>query len=293
VNFKFVPDIAYIQGGHDKHHLDLYIPTRKEDQLLNVVVHIHGGGWQRGDRSMANSLAMCKAYASGGYLAVAPSYRLGHYPHHIEDVAKALQWVYNNIKTYGGNPTRIYLSGHSAGGNIAALFGVNAPILIPDLPSNFIRGVILLSGVYSLYHPMGGGYSGTKNFLFVRRYVRPVFGKDETILINNSPSCLLQLRLGIPIVGKKKRWSIFGKSTSVPSENKRTSITSHPLPPIIILSAGKDWGLEMDAQNFYTLLQQAGVNVKYSIVPNTKHGTICKALKTEELALFFIREHLD
>jgi len=309
--FKFVPNIPYLdEQRHRKHHLDLYIPTRQNDeQLLDVVVHVHGGGWKRGDRSIAfyGAPSMCKFYASGGFLAVAPSYRLGKYPHHMEDVSKALIWVHQNIKKYGGNGQRIFLSGHSAGGNIAALFAVNASVLVPELPSNFIRGVVCVSGVYSLHQPLGGGGACTKNFIFLQRYVRPVFGTDETILINNSPLSLIQIKLGVPLTNtnKKKKWTIFKKeesSSSTPSSNSSSSPLesktgnigdlSHLLPPFLLLSASWDMGLETDAQNFYQLLTQLNVNVKYHVIPNTNHATICWTPKTEELALNFVRDNL-
>jgi len=306
--FKHVPNIAYLDSGHRKHHLDLYIPTRQNDeQLLDVVVHVHGGGWKRGDRSIAfyGAPSMCKFYASGGFLAVAPSYRLGKYPHHMEDVSKALIWVHQNIKKYGGNGQRISLSGHSAGGNIAALFAVNASVLVPELPSNFIRGVVCVSGVYSLHQPLGGGGACTKNFIFLQRYVRPVFGTDETILINNSPLSLIQIKLGVPLTNtnKKKKWTIFKKeesssstsnSSPSPLESKtgKTGDLSHLLPPFLLLSASWDMGLETDAQNFYQLLKQLNVNVKYHVIPNTNHATICWTPKTEELALNFVRDNL-
>ena len=64
---------------------------------------------------------MAAGYARRGLIAVAPSYRLGHSPDHVEDVAAAVRWVVRNIDKYGGDPSQIHLSGHSAGGNIVSL----------------------------------------------------------------------------------------------------------------------------------------------------------------------------
>ena len=115
---SLISDIAYVAGGHPKQKLDIYTPQEIPGSTsLPVVIHVHGGGWVRGDkgRRFYGSPDMAAGYARRGIIAVAPSYRLGHSPDHVEDVAEAVRWVVRNIERYGGNPNQIYLSGHSAG----------------------------------------------------------------------------------------------------------------------------------------------------------------------------------
>jgi acetyl esterase/lipase len=100
--------------------LDVYAPDGAKN--LPVVFWIHGGGWQAGDKSMV--ALKPKAFMDAGFVFVSISYRLlpsvdmGAL---TQDVASALGWVHKNIAPYGGDPTRLLVMGHSAGGQLAAL----------------------------------------------------------------------------------------------------------------------------------------------------------------------------
>jgi len=92
--------------------------------------------------------------ARAGIGVVIPSYRLmpqNPHPAQIEDVAAAFAWVVRNISQHGGDVTRIYLSGHSAGAHLAALLALDEKYLKKfDLPRTTIRGVIAMSGIYDV-----------------------------------------------------------------------------------------------------------------------------------------------
>jgi acetyl esterase/lipase len=73
------------------------------------------------------------------------------HPAQVEDVAAAFAWVTQNISQRGGDPSRIYLSGHSAGAHLAALLALDEKYLGKfGLPRTSIRSVIAMSGVYSV-----------------------------------------------------------------------------------------------------------------------------------------------
>ena len=87
-----------------------------------VLVYVHGGGWVAGDRS-AQSTDM-RWFAEQGWLVVSVDYTLSSAERHLWDVTQdqigcALGWVVDNAPRYGGDPTRLSLSGASAGGNLA------------------------------------------------------------------------------------------------------------------------------------------------------------------------------
>ena len=122
---RVVRGAAY--GPQQRQALDVWVPTarRYRGQRLPVVVFFYGGGWNsgsRGDYGFAGA-----AYAGQGFVTVVPDYRLVpavHFPAFVEDGALAVWWARENAARYGGDPERITLAGHSAGGYIAAMLAL-------------------------------------------------------------------------------------------------------------------------------------------------------------------------
>jgi arylformamidase len=112
-------DIPYATA-HERQVLDVYAPASARN--LPVVFWIHGGGWQTGNKSMV--ALKPKAFMDAGFVFVSINHRLlptvdmGTL---TRDVASALGWVHKNIATYGGDPNRLLVMGHSSGGQLAAL----------------------------------------------------------------------------------------------------------------------------------------------------------------------------
>jgi len=141
--------IAYADGARTK--LDVYAPEER-GAPAPVVFFIYGGGWSRGERGEYEFAG--RALASRGFVTVIADYRLYPevaYPDFLEDGARALRWVQDNIANYGGDPNRLFLAGHSAGAYNAVMqaldpsfraeYGVTLPIL----------AVAALSGPYDFY----------------------------------------------------------------------------------------------------------------------------------------------
>ncbi len=143
-------DIAYVDDGNAKHKLDLYLP--KGARNFPVMVFYHGGSWKSGDRSQYPPLG--SRFAKAGIGVVIPSYRLmpqNPHPAQIEDAAAAFAWVYKNIAQFGGDVSRIYVAGHSAGGHLVALLALDAEWLKKyDISPGAIKGVAAMSGVYNV-----------------------------------------------------------------------------------------------------------------------------------------------
>ncbi len=163
-------DISYVDGKPEdaaKHKLDVYSPKREgarergsggareresEGATSPVLFFIHGGAWRSGDRSLYTALG--NRFAKDGLVTVIPSYRLAPtnpHPAQIEDVAAAFAWAVRNIAQYGGDPKRIYVAGHSAGGHLTALLTLDERWLKKHgLSAANIRGAIPMSGVYEI-----------------------------------------------------------------------------------------------------------------------------------------------
>ncbi|MGH8985033.1 MAG: alpha/beta hydrolase [Acidimicrobiia bacterium] len=122
-------DVVYASPGASdptSTSIDVYSPA-DTCEPASVVMWVHGGGWQRGDK--ANGVAdKARLFGEMGYVFVSVSYRLTDpaaadpvtYPTHNEDVAAAVAWVTKHIAEYGGDPDHIALLGHSAGAAIVA-----------------------------------------------------------------------------------------------------------------------------------------------------------------------------
>jgi len=121
---KIITDVPYAGAGSDPLQALDIIPSARSCKGggCPVLLFVHGGGWQRGDKGRTTGVG--KAYAAAGIVFVNVNYRLSpavKHPAHVEDVAAAIAWVRDNIASHGGDPRRIVLMGHSAGAHLVAL----------------------------------------------------------------------------------------------------------------------------------------------------------------------------
>jgi arylformamidase len=113
-------DIPYAEPGDKLQVLDVYSPPKAKN--LPVVFWIHGGGWQTGDKTDVQ--VKPKAFTDKGFVFVSTNYRLlpgVDMATIVRDVAKSIHWVHDHIAEYGGDPKRLFIMGHSAGAQLAAL----------------------------------------------------------------------------------------------------------------------------------------------------------------------------
>jgi acetyl esterase/lipase len=141
-----VETAAYAPGA--EHELDVY--RIRATTPAPVVVFFYGGSWQSGRRQDYRFVAA--ALASHGVLAIVPDYRKSPqypFPAFMQDAAAAVAWTKANAARYGGDPARIYVMGHSAGGQIAALLATDGHYLqaVGMKPCD-LAGVIGLAGPY-------------------------------------------------------------------------------------------------------------------------------------------------
>jgi acetyl esterase/lipase len=149
---KLTGSFAY--AAHSRHRLDVCRPAGAD--AAPAVVFFYGGAWQSGNKELYRYVA--KALARRGYVAVVPDYRIypeARYPDFLEDGALVVRWVKDNIARFGGDPAKLFLTGHSAGAHIAAMLSLDARWLagVGLNPGRDIAGLIGLAGPYD-YMPL-------------------------------------------------------------------------------------------------------------------------------------------
>lgn len=139
-------------GEHPKQRLDVYQPA-KPVQGAPVLLFLHGGGFMEGDRAHYGFVAA--PYAKHGIVTVVSGYRLAKngvpYPAQSDDVKATLRWIHDNIARFGGDPRKIYLSGHSVGATLLADVSFDRRWMrAAGLAATDIKGIAAISGDYDL-----------------------------------------------------------------------------------------------------------------------------------------------
>ena len=140
-------DIAYGTAPAEK--LDVF-PAREKS--APVLFFIHGGYWRALDKSDHSFVA--PPFTREGACVVVPNYTLCPavtVPHITMQMVRALAWTWRNVATYGGDPQRITVAGHSAGGQLAAMMLACVwPAFEKKLPSTLVRNSLAISALHDL-----------------------------------------------------------------------------------------------------------------------------------------------
>jgi acetyl esterase/lipase len=147
--------------------LDVWAP---EKPTGSVLIFYYGGGWTGGTRQGYEFVG--KAFAAKGFTVVIPDYRKVpqiRFPIFVEDGAAAIKWTRDNIAKYGGDPARITLSGHSAGGHIAMMLTLDSHFLAAlDVDPKIVRATVGMSGPYDFYP-----FDSTRSINAMYKWPRP------------------------------------------------------------------------------------------------------------------------
>jgi arylformamidase len=140
--------IAY--GPTEVETLDLYI-TKTTNAPIHVF--IHGGAWRVG--SAASAAYQSEMFVDAGAHFIALDFNnvietKGDLMIMVDQVRRGVAWVYRNAASFGGDGNRLYLSGHSSGGHLAAV-AVTTDWRTFGFPSDMVKGALLGSGIYDLY----------------------------------------------------------------------------------------------------------------------------------------------
>ena len=144
-------DLAYGSGPSEA--LDIF-PAAGPAQVggAPVLVFLHGGYWRGLDK--ADHSFVAPAFTQAGACVVVPNYALCPavtVPQIVLQMVQALAWTWRHVAEHGGDPNRITVAGHSAGGHLAAmLLACQWQRWAPDLPARLVRNALSISGLYEL-----------------------------------------------------------------------------------------------------------------------------------------------
>ena len=140
-------DVRY--GGGPNEHLDIF-PAAHAD--APVLFFIHGGYWRSLDKK--DHAFIAPAFTREGVCVVVPNYALAPavtVPQITMQMVRALAWTWRNISKNGGDPSRITVAGHSAGGHLAAMMLACVwPAYEKDLPAGLVKNALSISGLHDL-----------------------------------------------------------------------------------------------------------------------------------------------
>lgn len=166
--------------------LDIYAPNQVTD--APVIVFFYGGRWTNGDKAEYKYVG--QALATRGFVVVIPNTR--HYPQvrfpdFIKDGAIAVKWARDNAKTYGGNPAKLFVMGHSSGAHIAAMIALNENYLKNvGGTRSWLKGMIGLAGPYDFLPITAPDMRDIFGQPDLYQYTQPVFfvdGRNPPLLL--------------------------------------------------------------------------------------------------------------
>ena len=208
-----VASAAY--GPGPRQGLDVFAPSGRPAGAP-VAVFFYGGSWKGGSRGEYGFVG--QALAAAGFVTVVPDYRIYpevRFPDFLDDSAAAVRWAADNAATYGGDPRRIVLVGHSAGAYNAAMLALDGRYLRrAGVERSRIRALAGLSGPYD-FLPLDPGTAQevfgeapnkaqTQPITFAGRGSPPAFlvtgDGDDTVRPRNTTALAAKLRgAGVPV----------------------------------------------------------------------------------------------
>lgn len=239
-------DLAYVDNGHERHKLDLYLPKQAQGPLP-VLIWVHGGGWQNGSKDGCPPLHA--GYVERGYAVASLNYRLsGHavFPAQIEDCKAAIRWLRAHAEKFGLDPQRFGVWGSSAGGHLVALLGTSGEVKAFDVGAHLDQS----SAVQAVCD-----YYGPTDFVaFVRTK------GYESHASANAPEAKL---LGGTVEEKPEQAKQANPITHISADD----------PPFLIVHGDRDPVVPLhQSELLFEALKKAGISAHFHTIEGAAHG---------------------
>lgn len=211
-----------------------------------IIIHVHGGGWKEGDK--AGSRTRARAFLRAGFVFISANYRLhpqAWFPAHVEDLAAATAFARDTADSIGGDPSRIFVLGTSAGAHITSLLATDGRFMksVGMSPADLSGVISIDTRAYDIpllmeMLPRGGG-----------RLYRDVFGSNRRFWAKASPVSHIRPEAGIP--------------------------------PFFIAYSGGDPNREQQSRRFAQRLGAAGVRAWLVPATDKSHIGICQDISKD------------
>ncbi len=243
---KALRDVAYVENGHERQKLDLYVPE-KASTPMPLIIWIHGGGWAAGSKDGCPPLR--GGFIERGYAVASVGYRLsGHavFPAQIEDCKAAIRWLRAHAKEHNIDPQKFGVWGSSAGGHLVAFTGTSGDVKPFDVGANLEQSS-RVQAVCDYYGPTDFNvFTTTPGY--------------ESHAAENSPESRL---LGGKVADNRDKAARVNPITYVSGDD----------PPFLIVHGDKDPTVPINqSQLLFDALKKSGLSAHFHTIHGAGHG---------------------
>jgi len=241
---KVLLDLPYVENGHARQKLDLYLPAEPKGPLL---VWIHGGGWRAGSKDHPPGLATVK----NGVAVASVEYRFSQdavFPAQIEDCKAAIRWLRAHAKEYGYRDDLVAAWGASAGGHLVALLAVTGKVRDFDVGAHLDQSSAIQCGI---------DWFGPSDF--------PAYDPNlpTAMVQRENPESVIAQLFGGPV---SQKLELAKRASPVTWVTKDAA-------PLLIMQGTKDPLVPLDqSQRLADKLKAAGADVTLDIIEGAGHG---------------------
>ena len=270
---EIIRDVEFGKGGDVSLKLDIVRPKTQPKERMPVVVFIHGGGWQKGDK--ASAVGKLIPLAQKGYFCATINYRLtdvAPFPAQIEDCKCAIRWVRARAKEYNADPDHIGVWGGSAGGHLVALLGTSGGIKPLEGKGGWAKFSSKVQAV--------ADYFGPTDFLYWAEEVKKSGLSIEELQKQRANGAISKL-FGGP----------FTEKLDVAKQASPVTYITKGDPPVFIGHGENDLLVPLSqSQVFYDALKAKGIEATLHIVKGQGHGF--RDPETDQMVADFFDKHL-